>query len=92
MNWPLLQCFLSFCSAFSVVKAHRVQDGAVKPCTKGKSVSVATNRPFWLINLLPLFDCMLWKDDTATSDKQYSSKILQVKLWLELKTLYSQLV
>ena len=43
----------SFCSAVSVVKAHRVQDGAVKPCTKGKSVSVATNRPFWLIDLLP---------------------------------------
>ena len=38
----------------SVVKADRIQDGTATSCVcREISVSVATNRPFWQIDLLP---------------------------------------
>ena len=69
----LLQDNLLFAKALScsvsVVKANCVRDGTAhyKRVQREISVSVATNRPFWQINLLTFpFECKFWRNDTAT--------------------------
>ena len=56
--------------AISVAKANRVQDRAATSRVQREiSVSVATNGPFWQIDLLPFCLTKLWKNYTATSEK-----------------------
>ena len=47
-----------------------------------REISVS-DRPFWQIDLLPFSLTLETKNDTATSEKLHSSKILQVKSPLE---------